>query len=149
MFTVGELSRRSGVPISTLHYYERQGLISSTRTPGNQRRYRRSVLRQVALIRIAHQVGIPLKEVRTAMEEELSCDSPTHDDWANLSARWHDDLTARIHALEALRDRFTSCIGCGCLSLHSCALLNPDDRLSDEGPGPRRLIDDGLLPEAP
>ena len=141
MFSVGELSRRSGVPVSTLHFYERKGLIQSERTAGNQRRYRREVLRRVALVRIAQQVRIPLAEVRRAMEEELQECGATADDWAHLSARWHNDLTRRIEALEDLRDHFTSCIGCGCLSLEACRMLNPHDVLAGEGPGPRRLID--------
>jgi MerR family transcriptional regulator, redox-sensitive transcriptional activator SoxR len=140
MLTVGQLSNRSGVSISALHFYERKGLISSERTPGNQRRYRRDMLRRVALIRIAQRVGIPLTEIAAALDELPDGRTPTLRDWERLSSRWKNDLDDRIHALEQLRDKFTACIGCGCLSIEVCALVNPDDRLGEEGPGPRRLI---------
>jgi MerR family redox-sensitive transcriptional activator SoxR len=140
MLTVGQLSNRSGVSISALHFYERKGLISSERTPGNQRRYRRDMLRRVALIRIAQRVGIPLTEIAAALDELPDGRTPTLRDWERLSSRWKNDLDDRIHALEQLRDKFTACIGCGCLSIEVCGLVNPDDRLGEEGPGPRRLI---------
>ena len=140
MLTVGQLSARSGVSISALHFYERKGLISSERTPGNQRRFRRDMLRRVALIRIAQRVGIPLTEIAAALDELPDGRTPTLRDWERLSSRWKNDLDDRIRALEQLRDEFTACIGCGCLSIEFCALVNPGDRLGEEGPGPRRLI---------
>ena len=138
--TVGQLAARSGVAVSALHFYERQGLISSRRTAGNQRRYRRDVLRRVALIRIAQRVGIPLAEVRAALHELPSGRTPTRHDWERLSRRWHADLEERIRQLEQLRDDFTDCVGCGCLSIDRCHLANPLDRLATEGQGPRRLL---------
>jgi MerR family transcriptional regulator, redox-sensitive transcriptional activator SoxR len=138
--TVGHLSARSGAPISALHFYERQCLISSRRTSGNQRRYRRDMLRRVALIRIAQRVGIPLADVRTALAELPDGRAPTRGDWQRLSRRWQAELDRRIHHLQQLRDDFTDCIGCGCLSIDRCVLANPNDRLGEQGPGPRRLL---------
>jgi MerR family redox-sensitive transcriptional activator SoxR len=138
--TVGQLAARSGAAVSALHFYERQGLISSRRTAGNQRRYRRDALRRVALIRIAQRVGIPLAEVRAALEELPSGRTPTRHDWERLSRRWHADLEERIRQLERLRDDFTDCVGCGCLSIDRCRLANPFDRLATQGQGPRRLL---------
>jgi MerR family redox-sensitive transcriptional activator SoxR len=139
--TVGQLAARSGVAVSALHFYERRQLISSRRTSGNQRRYRRDTLRRVALIRIAQRVGIPLAEVRAALQQLPLGRTPTRHDWERLSRRWQADLEARIRQLEQLRDEFTDCIGCGCLSIDRCRLANPYDRHAAEGPGPRRLLD--------
>jgi MerR family transcriptional regulator, redox-sensitive transcriptional activator SoxR len=138
--TVGQLAERSGVTVSTLHFYERQGLIGSRRTTGNQRRYRRDVLRRVALIRIAQSVGIPLAEVARALAELPEGRVPDRADWARLSRSWHDDLDDRIRRLTALRDHFTECIGCGCMSTDDCPLANPADRAARLGPGPRRFL---------
>lgn len=138
--TVGQVAERSGVAVSALHFYERQGLIHSRRTSGNQRRYRRDVLRRVALIRIAQRVGIPLAEVRQALAELPDNRTPGRDDWERLSRRWHDELEQRIADLERLRDRFTDCVGCGCLSLDRCWMANPGDQLAADGPGARRLL---------
>lgn len=140
--TVGQVAERSGVAVSALHFYERQGLITSRRTSGNQRRYRREVLRRVALIRIAQRVGIPLAEVRAALDELPDGRVPTRKDWEKLSQRWHDELDERIRALVQLRDQFTDCVGCGCLSIDKCRLANPYDRLAEHGAGPRRLMEE-------
>lgn len=137
--TVGELSARSGVSVSALHFYEREGLISSRRTPGNQRRYRRDALRRVAFIRVAQRVGIPLADVRAALTELPDGRTPTRADWERLSHAWRAELDERIARLQQLRDDFTDCIGCGCLSIDRCALANPNDELGRDGPGPRRL----------
>jgi MerR family redox-sensitive transcriptional activator SoxR len=141
MLTVGQLAARSGVAVSALHFYERMGLIGSERTAGNQRRYRRDTLRRVALIRVAQRVGIPLAEIAAALNELPDGRTPTRRDWERLSSRWKDDLDDRIRRLQQLRDRFTDCIGCGCLSIDVCALSNPNDVLAEHGPGPRRLIE--------
>lgn len=137
--TPGQLSERSGVAVSALHFYEREGLISSRRTSGNQRRYRRDTLRRVAFIRISQRVGIPLAEIRAALATLPESRTPTRKDWARLSTQWHADLDRRIEQLIRLRDNLTGCIGCGCLSLRSCALANPHDRLGAAGPGARVL----------
>lgn len=133
--TPGEAAQRSGVAVSALHFYERQGLIASRRTEGNQRRYRRAVLRRIAFIRASQRVGISLGEIREALDTLPENRTPTREDWARLSAEWHQDLETRIRQLEMLRDNLTTCIGCGCLSLQTCALANPHDELSELGPG--------------
>jgi MerR family redox-sensitive transcriptional activator SoxR len=147
--TVGQLADRSGASVSALRFYERQGLISSRRTTGNQRRYRRDTLRRVALIRIAQRVGIPLAEIRDALDQLPGGRVPTRQDWERLSAHWRAALDDRIHRLQQLRDDFTDCVGCGCLSIDRCPLANPYDRLAAEGPGPRRLLGtaDGCRPD--
>jgi MerR family transcriptional regulator, redox-sensitive transcriptional activator SoxR len=137
--SVGQVAARSGVSVSALHFYESEGLIDSRRTPGNQRRYPRHVLRRVAFIRASQGVGIPLREIKAALHLLPDGRTPTRRDWERLSAAWRDDLDERIMRLEALRDRLTGCIGCGCLSLGLCQLINPGDILGHEGPGPRNL----------
>jgi MerR family transcriptional regulator, redox-sensitive transcriptional activator SoxR len=137
--SVGEVAARSGVSVSALHFYERQRLITSGRTAGNQRRYRRDVLRRIALIRVAQRVGIPLADIRAALDELPGGRTPTRQDWARLSRRWRAELDERIQRLGELRDAFTDCIGCGCLSIDRCAMANPGDDLGAAGPGPRRL----------
>lgn len=131
----GDVAQRSGIAISALHFYERQGLITSRRTEGNQRRYRRDVLRRVAFIRASQRVGISLGEIREALATLPENRTPTREDWASLSAGWRRNLETRIQRLELLRDNLTTCIGCGCLSIETCALANPHDQLSDLGPG--------------
>ncbi|MCA0400489.1 MAG: redox-sensitive transcriptional activator SoxR [Proteobacteria bacterium] len=142
---VGAVARRAGVKISTLHFYEAEGLIVSERSRGNQRRFRRDVLRRIAVIRIAQAVGIPLGEIRARLAELPGGQTPDARDWARMSAAWRENLDARIAALHQLRDQLQSCIGCGCLSVDRCALYNPQDRLSAKGQGPRLLI----VPEVP
>jgi MerR family redox-sensitive transcriptional activator SoxR len=137
--TPGELAERSGVAISALHFYEREGLIASRRTSGNQRRYSRDTLRRVAFIRMSQRLGIPLAKVRDALTTLPMDRVPTSRDWARLSAGWRQDLDDRILHLQRLRDNLADCIGCGCLSLRSCALSNPGDMLAEQGPGPVRL----------
>ena len=138
--TVGQLSQRSGVAISALHFYERQNLILSRRTSGNQRRYKRDTLRRVALIRIAQRVGIPLAEVAAILALLPESRTPTRADWERISECWQAELDRRILHLEQLRDDFKDCVGCGCLSLDRCALANPYDALAAKGPGPQRLV---------
>ncbi|HEX6953953.1 MAG TPA: redox-sensitive transcriptional activator SoxR [Agromyces sp.] len=138
LLTVGELSARSGVAISALHFYERAGLISSERDERNHRRYRRETLRRVAFIKVAQRVGIPLADVGAALGRLPSGRAPTKADWARLSRRWREELDTRIADLQHLRDDLDGCIGCGCLSLRSCRLRNPDDVLGASGAGPQR-----------
>jgi MerR family transcriptional regulator, redox-sensitive transcriptional activator SoxR len=138
--SVGQLAARSGVAVSALHFYEAEGLIASRRTAGNQRRFARETLRRVAFIRAAQRVGIPLRTIKEALEQLGGGRTPSRRDWARLSSLWRSDLDDRISQLEALRDRLSGCIGCGCLSLDRCALVNPDDMLGSEGPGARTLL---------
>ena len=137
--TVGQVAARSGVAVSALHFYEAEGLIYSTRTPGNQRRFPREVLRRVAFIRASQAVGIPLRRIKDALDRLPDDRTPSRKDWERLSVAWRDDLDQRITGLQHLRDRLSGCIGCGCLSLGLCKLVNPDDLLGQQGPGPRNL----------
>ncbi|WP_170219904.1 redox-sensitive transcriptional activator SoxR [Mycolicibacterium hodleri] len=137
--TPGEMSHRSGVAVSALHFYEREGLIVSRRTSGNQRRYARETLRRVAFIRMSQRLGIPLVRIREALSTLPADRVPTSKDWARLSAGWRSDLDERIVHLQRLRDNLTGCIGCGCLSLKTCILTNPDDVLAQRGPGAANL----------
>jgi MerR family redox-sensitive transcriptional activator SoxR len=150
--SVGQVAERSGVSVSALHFYEAEGLIESRRTPGNQRRYKREVLRRVAFIRASQGVGIPLRQIKEALRLLPEGRTPTRDDWERLSTAWRDDLDERITRLRQLRDRLTGCIGCGCLSLEQCQLMNPGDVLGNDGPGPRKLQEpllDGELRAGP
>jgi MerR family redox-sensitive transcriptional activator SoxR len=137
--TIGELSARSGVAQSALRFYEAQELIGARRTSGNQRRYDRSTLRRVALIQAGRAAGISLEEIRAALETLPSKRTPTRRDWERLSREWRADIDHRITILHALRDRLTTCIGCGCLSIDRCTLLNPDDEAATLGPGAHYL----------
>ncbi|MFI5410926.1 redox-sensitive transcriptional activator SoxR [Kaistia sp. UC242_56] len=140
MLAVGEVARRSGIAVSTVHFYEAKGLIAGERTQGNQRRYPRSVLRRIAIIRIAQRAGIPLATVSEALRDLPHDHTPNARDWRHFTETWKDMLEARIESLVQLRDQLTSCIGCGCLSLEDCPLRNPDDELGQRGSGPRRLL---------
>ena len=142
MLTIGALSERTGVTHSALRFYEAQGLIHATRSDGGQRRYPRDILRRVSFIRIAQQVGLSLEEIRAALSSLPENRTPNKHDWERLSASWSPRLDAQIALLERLRDRLTGCIGCGCLSLRLCRLVNPDDEAAGRGPGPRYILDD-------
>ena len=133
---VGELAERSGVAISALHFYEAKGLIHSDRSSGNQRRYARSVLRRLAVIKVAQRVGLPLATIAEALNALPAGRTPTVSDWRRLSATWKLELEERIKTLMQLRDQLDGCIGCGCLSLKACPLRNPQDALAQEGAGP-------------
>ena len=139
--TIGALSERAGVAASALRFYESEGLIHAARSEGGQRRYTRDTLRRVAFIRVAQQVGLRLDEIRLALESLPENRTPTAKDWERLSTSWRPRLDAQIALLERLRDRLGGCIGCGCLSLRFCKLLNPDDRAGGRGPGPRHLLE--------
>ena len=139
LLSIGEVAGRSGMAPSALRFYEEQGLITASRTSGGARRYPRTVLRRLAIIRAGRNVGLSLPEIRTALESLPGDRPPTVDDWARLSEGWRTRLDEQIAALERLRDGLTSCIGCGCLSLSRCALSNPGDVAAGDGPGARWL----------
>jgi MerR family transcriptional regulator, redox-sensitive transcriptional activator SoxR len=139
--SIGEVAARGGVAPSALRFYEREGLIVSARTSGNQRRYERAVLRRIAFIQAGRAAGIPLERIRAALSTLPAGRTPTRRDWERLSNRWRDDLDGRIATLQALRDRLTTCIGCGCLSLDKCELLNPDDEAAEKGAGAHYLLE--------
>ena len=146
--TIGETAARSGVRTSALRYYESLGLITSERTAGDQRRYARETLRRIAVIRAAQLLGLTLREIRLALNELPLGRTPDRHDWQRLSQTWRGSLDQRIADLQALRDRLSGCIGCGCLSLESCALFNPADRAARAGAGARYLVGDAPNPES-
>ena len=139
LLPIGEVAARSGFSTSALRFYEKEGLLEASRTSGGQRRYPRSVLRRLAFVRAAQNVGLSLAEIRAALDTLPEGRTPTARDWTRLSAGWRDRLDAQIAALTNLRDGLDSCIGCGCLSLDRCALSNPGDVAAGEGAGARWL----------
>lgn len=147
--TVGEMARRAGVAVSTLHYYESEGLIQSWRTEANHRRYDRRELRRVAVIRIAQTLGIPLAQVRDVLAQVPAGDAVRKADWLEASEVWREEIDKRIELLQRLRGQLDHCMGCGCLSLDNCPLYNPQDRLGDNGAGPRRWTGETEEREAP
>jgi MerR family redox-sensitive transcriptional activator SoxR len=145
MLTVSEVAARAGTAPSALRFYERQGLIKSERTAGNQRRYPRDVLRRLAFIHVAQRVGLSLQEISEALTSLPAERTPNQRDWERLSTRWHAELDKRVRLLVGLRDELSECIGCGCLTLKRCKLYNPDDGAGRFGPGPRYLLGDSSL----
>lgn len=139
LLTVGEVSARSGVAASALRYYEAEGLVAASRTTGNQRRYQRHVLRRLAFIRAAQNVGLSLGEIAAALATLPEGRTPNRADWTRLSRTWRDRLDEQIAGLVKLRDGLDSCIGCGCLSLQRCAVSNPADIAATDGAGARYL----------
>jgi MerR family transcriptional regulator, redox-sensitive transcriptional activator SoxR len=137
--TVGELAARSGVAVSALHFYEGKGLIHSRRSEGNHRRYERSTVRRVAVIKVAQQLGIALADIAAALATLPDGRTPSARDWERLSRVWKAQLDERIGRLTRLRDTLSGCIGCGCLSLSACKLRNPGDVLGAQGEGARLL----------
>ncbi len=142
LLTIGQVAARSGMAPSALRYYESLGLITSTRTTGDRRRYRRAVLRRIAVVRAGQHVGLSLQEICAAFAKLDPHSAPTRQQWARMSARWQPLIEQRITDLETVRDNLTGCIGCGCLSLQRCRLWNPDDTLGADGSGSRRLLPD-------
>ena len=140
--SVGEVAARTGLPVSTIHFYEAQGLVTSRRTSGNQRRFSRGVLRLISIIKVAQRTGIPLAAIREALAALPTDRGVTSADWKRMSRNWKTLLDQRIDKLIRLRDQLESCIGCGCLSLKQCPLRNPMDALGDQGSGPRLLDPD-------
>lgn len=142
LLAIGEMAARSGVSVPTIRFYEDDGLVVAVRTTGNQRRFERHMLRRIAMVRAGQRFGLSLGEIRAALAPLPMDRPPTKKDWARVSRRWHDRLTERIEALTQVRDKVTSCIGCGCLSLAACPLYNREDTLAADGSGARRLPPD-------
>ena len=140
--TIGAVSERTGVATSALRFYEAEGLIHATRSPGGQRRYARETLRRVSFIRVAQQVGVSLEEIRSTLASLPANRTPNRRDWERVSASWRPRIDAQIALFERLRDRLDGCIGCGCLSLETCHLLNPGDAAARRGPGPRYVLEE-------
>lgn len=148
-FSVGEVVKRSGQPVSTLHFYERNGLISSYRTTGRQRRYHGDVIRRLSIIRFAQDLGISLAEIKDVLGNLPTERIPDRDDWKRLEINWKRLLDRRVQLLQRLGNSLASCIGCGCLSLDQCAIYNSNDKLSIEGPGPRILLRENVQTLSP
>lgn len=140
--TIGDLAKRTGVATSALRFYEAEGLITSERTDGNQRRFNRATIRRVSVIRAAQRCGLSLDEISAALAKLPGDRVPLKRDWERMSAAWQRQLDEHIAGLQALREELTSCIGCGCLSLQKCALFNRQDAAARLGPGPRYLLGD-------
>jgi MerR family redox-sensitive transcriptional activator SoxR len=137
--SVGEVAKRTGVAVSALHFYERKGLIRSERTASNHRAYPRSVIRRVTVIQIAQRAGLSLGEIAEALGVLPTNRAISAKDWGRVSTAWRDTLDARIALMTDLRDNLTGCIGCGCLSVRECPLVNEGDRLAARGAGPHLL----------
>jgi MerR family redox-sensitive transcriptional activator SoxR len=141
LLPIGAVSERTGVSASALRFYDGEGLIHSVRSAGGQRRYHRDVIRRVSFIRIAQEVGLTLDEIREALASLPDHRAPTQRDWHRVATSWGPRLDAQIAMLERLRDRLEGCIGCGCLSLQVCRIVNPHDSVAERGPGPRYVLD--------
>jgi MerR family transcriptional regulator, redox-sensitive transcriptional activator SoxR len=142
LLSIGELSRRTGLSVSAIRFYEARGLVAATRTDGNQRRFMRSDIRRLSFALIAQRLGLTITEIQAVLSTLPQGRPPSRADWQAISARIHDALEARIAMLQKTRDLLDGCIGCGCLSLDRCALYNPDDRAARAGAGPRFLMGD-------
>lgn len=135
VLSVGELSERSGVPISAIHFYESKGLLPSWRNSGNQRQFPRGALRVISLLKVAQYLGLSLEEIKEAFKVFPNDRAPSFEDWKKLSKKWEKELDRKIENLTKLRNQLNSCIGCGCLSIEECPLRNPNDRLAVKGAG--------------
>lgn len=139
--SVGVLSERTGIAVSALHFYERKGLIKSQRNTSNHRQYPKHVIRIVSLIQVAQRTGFSLEDILSELQGLPNQTRITLEDWEELGSRWQSELDKKITQLIELRDMMTDCIGCGCLSLERCQLLNPYDELSEKGTGPRLMTE--------
>ncbi|HEC60444.1 hypothetical protein LCGC14_0581380 [marine sediment metagenome] len=140
--TVGELAERSGVAKSALRFYETKNLLASIRTTGNQRRYDASMLRRIALIQVAQSVGFTLEEITNELASLPMNKNATKQDWQRVATKWQKELDSKMNRIQSLKDNLTGCIGCGCLSMNKCHLLNPEDILHEQGTGAQRLFDE-------
>ena len=142
VLSIGELSRRTGMSVSAIRFYEARGLVKAVRTGGNQRRFLRADIRRLSFAQIAQQLGLTLAEISAELATLPQGRAPTRQDWQGISRRIRRALDRRIEMLEKTRDLLDGCIGCGCLSLDRCALFNPNDRAAKAGAGPRFLLGD-------
>jgi MerR family redox-sensitive transcriptional activator SoxR len=142
VLSIGELSRRTGMSVSAIRFYEARGLIKAVLTGGNQRRFLRADIRRLSFAQIAQQLGLTLGEISAELATLPQGRAPTRQDWQGISRRIRRALDRRIEMLERTRNLLDGCIGCGCLSLDRCALFNPNDRAAKAGAGPRFLLGD-------
>lgn len=148
LLTIGEVASRTGLAVSAIRYYDDEGLVSARRTSGGRRMFIRSDIRRLSFILIAQQMGFSLEEIRAQLRQLPLERTPTKRDWEKISRGFRAQLDARIGMLERLRDRLDGCIGCGCLSLESCKLYNPEDRAAQTGTGPRLVVQKSIDQEA-
>ncbi|ULN65102.1 redox-sensitive transcriptional activator SoxR [Vibrio gigantis] len=139
--TIGQLSERSGVAPSALRFYETKGLIASIRTNGNQRRYQSAMLRRIALIQVAQSIGFTLEEITEELATLPMNQTATKRDWERVAKKWQGQLDSKMAQIRSLQENLTGCIGCGCLSMQKCHLLNPEDILHDQGQGAQRIAE--------
>ena len=139
---IGQVARRTGMSVSAIRFYEAKGLVSPVRNAGGQRRYLASDIRRLSFVLIAQQLGFALEDIRRRLSALPDGRTPTKRDWSRISAGFRAELQQRIDMLTRMRDRLDGCIGCGCLSLKTCRLYNPDDRAAERGSGPRFLLED-------
>ena len=138
--TIGDLAHRTGLAVSAIRFYETHGIVHPVRNAGGHRRYGRADIRRLSFVMAAQSLGFPLADIAAHMAHLPAHKAPTKADWTRISRSFRKDIDARIHALEKLRDTLDGCIGCGCLSLKTCALYNPGDIKGQDGPGPRNLM---------
>lgn len=142
MLAIGEVAQRAGLATSAVRFYEAKGLIRSHRTDSGHRRYRADTLRRIAFVRVAQRVGLSLADIGRTLDSLPDGRTPTARDWETLASRWRPMLEERIGLLRAMQEKLDGCIGCGCLSMDTCALYNPDDAAAALGDGPRWLLGD-------
>ena len=140
LISIGEMARRTGLSVSAIRFYEEKGLVEPIRTSGNQRRFLRSDIRRLSFILIAQQLGLALDQIESELRKLPSGRTPNARDWQRISRSIRGGIDDKIAQLERTRDRLDGCIGCGCLSLTHCKLYNKDDKLGEEGPGPRKVL---------
>lgn len=139
ILTVGELSKRSGIAVTAIHFYESKGLIFSTRNEGNQRRFSRGTLRILAIIKASQNLGFSLEEIKQGLAALPTERAPTQQEWKTLATQWRKKIEERLTALTTLRDHLDKCIGCGCLSINACPIRNSNDKLAKKGAGAHLL----------
>jgi MerR family redox-sensitive transcriptional activator SoxR len=116
---IGEVSRRAGVSISAIRYYERNGLLPEAERVSGQRRYTEEV------IDVAKQAGFSLAEVGTLLRS-IDQGAPAHEQLQALAARKLPEVDALIARAQQMRDWLTTASACGCDSLEVCGLFDPD-----------------------
>ena len=139
LLSIGEVAARTGAAVSAVRYYETLGLVPAERTAGNVRKFPRHAIRRISLIQVAVRFGIPLAEVDEVFASLPSGRTPNKRDWAKISVAWNQRLEDRKQSIARMQEQLTGCIGCGCLSLNKCSLLNPGDELGKAGPGARLI----------
>ncbi|MEO1013753.1 MAG: redox-sensitive transcriptional activator SoxR [Pseudomonadota bacterium] len=140
--SIGDLAARTGLAVSAIRFYEDKGLVRPLRDAGGRRQFKRSDVRRVSFVIAAQRLGFSLSEIAERLAALPDGRTPTAADWEKIGRAFRHEIDARIAGLQDLRERLSSCIGCGCLSLKTCALYNPGDAAARRGTGPRYLLGD-------